>query len=186
MTTFNNKLYVVVRGSDDRIYYRAMDTSGVWELERDVAGGDDDKAGRGGVQWEAPPGSEELYRHKHLVEQHGYGRGVGGLGTALWVDAGPGGDGGVQQPAVHVREGDGRQHYYRYLNTTGTWGDWTAMYGKTTISPTIAAFNGRLYLIVKSSIDNTIWMRSMDAEETWGNWSIMPGLTAIPVAVAIY
>ena len=187
MSAFNNKLYLVVRGSDDRIYYRSMDTSGVW--------------GSWGM---LSPGATTTrpvvaaYNGKlHLVVKSS-------VDTSIWwnsMDTTETWTGwqqlyGLTPDPVALMAYNNRLYmfvrgtddniYYRYLNTEGVWGPWTAMYGKTTISPTIAAFNGKLYLIVKSSVDNTIWMRSMDTEENWGNWSIMPGLTTIPVAVGIF
>ena len=60
------------------------------------------------------------------------------------------------------------------------------MVGGTSIQPTVAAFNGRLYLVVKDANGYFIWMRSMDTTQTFGDWTQLEGGTAVPIALVKY
>jgi len=76
--------------------------------------------------------------------------------------------------------------YYRSMDTTGAWGGWTMMVGGTSIAPSLAAFNGRLYLVVKDVNGYYVWMRSMDSTETFGGWTQLAGGTSVPIALTVF
>ena len=73
--------------------------------------------------------------------------------------------------------------YYRSMDAQGTWGGWTMMVGGTSISPSIAACNGKLYLVVKDVYNYYIWMRSMDSTEAFNDWTKLAGGTSVPIAL---
>jgi len=87
---------------------------------------------------------------------------------------------------VAVR-GTDNKIYLRYMDSLGTFSAWSVVpAGWTIVAPAIAAFNNRLYMVVKSSTDNGIWWNSMDAAGNWSGWQLLDGATGEAASLAVF
>ena len=78
--------------------------------------------------------------------------------------------------------------YYRSMSTADAFTAWGSILGYTTTSPAIEAYNGKIYLVVKSNVDMAIWWNSMTGAGVWGSFAQMDGLmpTTASLAAPIY
>jgi len=169
-----------VRGADNRIYWRRMDSYGSWSAWTAVPTGLTD----------ASP-SIAFFNGRLYCAVKGYGSNAIYLnsmdtGTFVWSGwtALPGAT--PNSPAltaygylyIAVR-GTNNRIYWQRMDYLGAWSGWSAVpTGSTDASPSIAYCDGRLYCAVKGYASNAIYLNSMDTGTfVWSGWTALPGAT---------
>jgi len=77
--------------------------------------------------------------------------------------------------------------YFRSMTTAETFSWWAAVpKGLTSVAPAIHAFNNMLYLVVKDSGDDKIWWNVMGPSEMWWGWTLMDGLSPSTAALTSF
>lgn len=84
--------------------------------------------------------------------------------------------------------GTNNQIYQRELTPTGSLSSWRPLAGYTNKTPASAMFNNRNYIIVKSDINNDIWLNSVQPNpaRTFGTWLKIDGATPDKMAAAVF
>jgi len=173
---FNNRLYLAVRGTDNRIYIRYMTTGGTFSPWSAVPGG----------FTTMPPAITAFNNYLYLIVKDATDNKI------WWNKMDTAGnwagwqlmDGMSPSTAaltefngllyIFVRGTDNRI-YYRSMDKGEVFSSWTGMNGFTDDSPAICNYQGRslLYLVVKGVGSNQIWYNSMTTARSWGSWTFM-------------
>jgi hypothetical protein len=182
LAQFDNRLYLAVRGSDNNIYLRSMNTSGVWGPWAVLSGATS-----------AAPALAYFNNRLHLI--------VKGLNdNAIWhnsMDASETWAGwalldGASPTTAGLSYFNNRLYlavkgmdniiYLKSMDTSGIWNSWTQVLpGATSHTPAIASFNGYLYMVVKGLADGKIWMNKMNTAGVWSGWTqILDGTSTAP------
>ena len=79
--------------------------------------------------------------------------------------------------------------WYRSMDASGAWGDWSRVPGFTDVRPAIAVFNSRLYLVCKQAASNNIWYGYLPLSGgvisgSFSGWTWLPGPTPAALSVA--
>jgi hypothetical protein len=70
--------------------------------------------------------------------------------------------------------------WHRRMDTSGIWSTWTQVPGFTDVSPAIAVFQNRLYLVCKQAGSSNVWYGYVDLTaypSGWSGWTFLPGPT---------
>mgnify|MGYP002153778943 CR=1 FL=1 len=77
--------------------------------------------------------------------------------------------------------------WHRRMSTAGAWSGWSRVLGFTDVSPAIAVYNNRLYLVCKQSGAQSIWYAYVDISSYpsgWYGWYHLNGLTPDALTLA--
>jgi hypothetical protein len=79
--------------------------------------------------------------------------------------------------------------WYRTMDTSGSWSDWSRVPGLTDVRPAITVFNSRLYFVCKEAGANRIWVGyyPLSGGAVFGSfsgWTLLDGPTPTAVALA--
>ncbi|TMI42530.1 hypothetical protein E6H21_00250 [Candidatus Bathyarchaeota archaeon] len=184
----NNVLYVVVRGTNDRLYFssRTLPT-GSWSGWVDLDG----KTSSAPVLVATPfqnrfdlvvRGTDQAIYHKFFVN---------GFWSASWD--GPGGtvldapaavsDGGLVH--VVVRGVDDKTYYNSFSFVSSTWSGWVGLDGGTLSTPAIALdASGTIHVVVRGT-DNRVYHREMSGGIWSPSWDGLGGSTTMTPAVSV-
>jgi len=181
LTASPEKLYLIVRGNNDRIYYREWD--GSWSSWMSISG----KTNEGIA---ATVVDDEL----HIVVIGTNGRLYHGtVNTTDYSFSGWNGISGttLSQPVLAddessvylvVRGNNNRIYLNEY---TGTWGGWTGLPGSTGMSPGAAVYDGDLHLVVKG-MTGGLYHGTMDlSSHIFGGWTRLSGDTPSPPTLSV-
>jgi len=87
---------------------------------------------------------------------------------------------------IAVRETDDKI-YFRSMSTAEVFTPWSQVPGGlTSVAPAIHYFNGMLYLVVKDSGDDKIWWNKMNTSDVWTGWDRMDGLSPLTAAMTSF
>jgi hypothetical protein len=78
--------------------------------------------------------------------------------------------------------------WHRRMDTSGGWTGWTPIPGFTDVSPAIAVFQNRLYFVCKQKASNQIWYGYVDLStypSGWASWSPLSGPTPDALTLAV-
>jgi len=182
-------LYLTVRGINNLIYWRRMDSGGSWSSWAAVPTGLTD----------ASP-AIAFFEGRLYCAVKGYGNndiylssmdpvGLSWVGWSLLPapsGATPGSP-ALAASADHlylVVRGMDDRIYWRRMTTAGSWSSWTAIpTGLTDAAPAIAFFNNKLYCAVKGWGTPAIYLNSLDYG-AWSGWLSQPGSSPSPTALA--
>ena len=77
--------------------------------------------------------------------------------------------------------------YFRSMTTAEVFAPWSLVpVGLTSVPPAIHAFNNMLYLVVKDSGDNKIWWNKMNTSDVWSGWNLTDGLSPSTAAMTVF
>jgi len=182
-------LYMVVRGTNNKIYWRRMSTGGSWSAWIAVPTGSTDAAPAAtiftfnGRLYCAVKGNGNTRIYLNSMD-------TGTLVWGSWVlqpgatPSSPALTSSSSYVYMAVRGSDNKI-YWRRMTTGGSWSGWTAVpTGSTDAAPAISIFENRLWIAVKGLGSNQIYVNSMDASSgLWSGWTRIDGLTPSPYAL---
>ena len=144
LTSYSNVALLAARGMDNSIWYRAMDSSGIW------------------MPWVRIPGFTDAR-------------------PAIAV---------FNSRLFFVCKGAGTNNIWfgSVLLSTGVFSGWTMLAGPTPSSVSLAysATSGNYLYLAARGMDDSIWVRRMDAAETWSSWVKIPGLTDVAPEIVVF
>ena len=178
--TFNNKLYLMATGTDNAIYINSMDTTGTWSGWTNLGGLTSvtpDIAAFDGKLYASVRGFTSTYLWTNSMDISGVWAGwtqvpMGSFPGAL-VGAGPS-IYTFNNKLYLMATGTDNAIYINSMDTTGTWSGWTNLGGLTSVTPDIAAFDGKLYASVRGFTSTYLWTNSMDISGVWAGWTQVP------------
>jgi hypothetical protein len=179
--TSTDRLYVAARGMENDIWYRSMDTYGVWS------------------DWTRLPGFTDAWPALAIFNSRLYLVCKQSGTDNIWLGSISLSDGsfsgwvlldGPTPTAVSLAtdssylylaaEGMDGSIWHRRMDTSGIWSTWTQVPGFTDVSPAIAVFNGQLYFVCKQRSSSNIWYGYVDLVSYpggWSGWTLLPGPT---------
>jgi len=185
--TVDYKQYITVRGSDNWIYSRSMNTSEGLSVWTKLNGRTD-----------SAPATAIFNGRLYVVAKSDVDA------TIWWNSMTPNGVWGswspmdgftTDKPSIAVFNGKlyiairgtDNKIYFRSMTTGETFSVWNFVpAGLTSVPPAIHAFNGMLYLAVKDSGDNKIWWNKMNTSDVWTGWNLMDGLSPSTAAMTVF
>jgi virginiamycin B lyase len=179
-------LYLAVRGMDNRIYWRRMDTLGAWSSWSAVPYGSTDTAPsiaffNGRLYMAAKGnGNSNIYlsnMNSSTLVWSGWTKLPGGTPSNPSLAASP----------LHlyiVARGTDSRIYWRRMDTSGSWSAWAVTSGSTDAAPAVHFFSnsasiyGGVYVVVKGNGSNSIYMNSLNPDTLiWSGWTKLNGGT---------
>jgi len=190
LTASSTHLYIVARGSDNKIYWRRMTTGSSWTSWQAVPSGSTDAAP-----------SVAFFNNRVYVAAKGLGSNsiyvnsmdAGTLGWSGWAKL----SGATPyRPALAassnylyiVVTGTNNLIYWRRMTAGGSWSaSWTMTPSGSTDTAPSAAFLSGLYVTVKGKGSASIYLNSMDEGTlSWSGWAKKSGSTSNSPSLAAY
>jgi len=179
--------FITVRGADNWIYSRSMNTSEVMSVWTKLNGKTD-----------VTPATAVFNGKLYMVVKSD-------IDTKIWWNSmTPDGTWGswapmdgftTDKPSVAVFNnklyiavrGTDDKIYFRSMTTGEVFSSWYLVpAGLTSVPPVIHAFNNMLYLVVKDSGDDKIWWNKMNTSDAWTGWNLMDGLSPSTAAMTSF
>ena len=191
LTASSSHLYLVVRGSDNRIYWRRMTTGSVWTNWQAVPTGSAD----------ATPAAAFFNNHLYLSVKGYHTTGIYvcsmDAGTLVWSGWTAVSGATISRPALAASSsylyitvrGSDNHVYWRRMTTAGAWSaSWISIpSGTIDTAPSTTFLSGHLYVGVKGYGSTSIYEDNMsEISLTWSGWVKQTGSTSKTPALTAY